>query len=57
LSGVRLNRADWLPYPFDTLQVSFQQAVQREGDDVVHVLELEEGEERQIRAERLHHRI
>lgn len=35
-----------MPYPFDTLQVSFQQAVQREGDDVVHVLELEEVEER-----------
>lgn len=32
-----------LPYPFDSLQVSFQQAVQRKSDDVVHVLELEEG--------------
>lgn len=31
-----------LPYPFDSLQVSFQQAVQRKRDDVVHVLELEE---------------
>lgn len=46
-----------MPYPFDTLQVSFQQAVQREGDDVVHVLELEEVEERQIRVERLRQRF
>lgn len=35
-----------LPYPFDSLQVSFQQAVQGEGDDVVHVLELEEERDR-----------
>lgn len=33
-------------YPFDSLQVSLQQTVQGKGDDVVHVLELEEGEER-----------
>lgn len=31
-------------HPFDSLQVPLQQTVQREGDDVVHVLELEEGE-------------
>lgn len=36
-----------LPYPFDSLQVSFQQAVQGKGDDVVHVLELEKVEERE----------
>lgn len=37
-------------YPFDALQISFQQAVQRKSDDVVHVLKLEEGE---MRVERL----
>lgn len=31
------------PYPFDALQVSFQQAVEGKGNDVVHVLELTEG--------------
>lgn len=31
------------PHPFDALQVSFQQAVQGECDDIVHVLELMEG--------------
>lgn len=35
-----------LPYPFDALQISFQQAVQRKSDDVVHVLKLEEDERR-----------
>lgn len=28
------------PYPFHAFQVSFQQTVQREGDDVVHILNL-----------------
>lgn len=43
-----------LSYPFDALQVSFQQAVQGKGDDVVHVLELTEGRrvERETETER-----
>lgn len=40
------RHALFLPYPFDALQISFQQAVQRKSDDVVHVLKLEEGETR-----------
>lgn len=40
------SRAVVLPYPFDALQISFQQAVQRKRDDVVHVLKLEEDERR-----------
>lgn len=46
---VKHGHAAVFSYPFDSLQVSFQQTVQRKGDDVVHVLELEEGEERNVR--------
>lgn len=42
LISYRIQNAVVTSYPFDSFQVSFQQAVQRKGDDVVHVLELEE---------------
>lgn len=43
---VKGEQDGFFSYPFDSLQISFQQAVQREGDDVVHVLELEESKDR-----------
>lgn len=52
LYGTSCEAERRVTYPFDSLQVSFQQAVQRKGDDVVHVLELEEGEERERQTEK-----